>query len=215
MDFPFRDRLRAGQLLAEELKRYRRAKDTLILALPRGGVPVGCELALALGLPFDMLSVRKLTVPGEPELAMGAIASGDVVALNDDIIAHYGVKQSDIDQAIAREKVELNRRQAVYRGDKPFPELEGKTVILVDDGIATGATIKAAIRALHSAQPRSVIVAVPVGCEDALPDIRALADELVCLHTPVPFVAVGCWYNEFPQASDQTVLQHLSRVWTE
>lgn len=208
---PFRNRSEAGKQLAQKLAAYA-DKDVIILALPRGGVPVAFELAKTLDLPLELLLVRKLGLPGHEELALGAVASGGVRVLNDDIVESLSISQGMIEAVTAREKAELERREKLYRRDKPFPRLEGKTVIVVDDGIATGATMRVAVKALRQQNVAKIIVAVPTSALDTYKQLRLEADEVVCLATPEPYLAVGTWYEDFSQTSDEEVkaltLQH-------
>ena len=205
----FRDRAHAGRVLAAALARYAHRRDVIVLALPRGGVPVGCEVARALGVPLDVFVVRKLGVPGHEELAMGAIASGSVRLLNEDVVALAGVSEEAIDEVAAREAAEIRRRERVYRGDRGPPDLRGRTVILVDDGLATGASMRAAAAAVRRQGPAWVVVAVPAAAADTCETLRGEVDELVCLMTPEPFHAVGLWYEDFSQTSDEEVRQLL------
>jgi putative phosphoribosyl transferase len=186
-----------------------------VLALPRGGVPVAAEIAAALGAELDLMIVRKLGAPGQTELAMGAIASGGVRVLNRDVIASLGIKETAIEEVARREQQELERREHAYRGERPRPAIEGHCVILVDDGIATGATMRAGIEALRRLKPAKIVVAVPVAPPDTVARLRNVADEVVCLATPEPFWAIGQWYVEFPQLSDETVRQALAEAWKE
>lgn len=201
----FQDRSHAGQELAEALSVYSGKKDTLLLALPRGGVPVAFEIAQRLNLPLDVLLVRKLGVPGHEELAMGAIAEDGIFYINQEIVDQLGIPQVVIERVITRETEELNRRRQLYRHDRPAPHLEGKTVIIVDDGLATGATMHAAVKALNQANVKRLIVAVPVGASDTCMDLKEDADEMICLYSPDPFYGVGAWYKDFSQTSDQEV----------
>jgi putative phosphoribosyl transferase len=207
----FRDRIEAGQLLGRELaSRFVDAGDAIVLALPRGGVPVGYEVAKALGAPLDVFIVRKLGVPGHEELAMGAIASGGVRVLNHDVIDYARVTQQQIDAVAAREERELSRREAEYRGNRAPLDVRSRTVIIVDDGLATGSTMRAAVQALRAMEPKRVIVAVPVGAAQTCEELREI-DEIVCLRTPEPFEAVGLWYDDFTQTTDAEVHALLSR----
>jgi predicted phosphoribosyltransferase len=201
----FRDRSDAGRQLAAKLERYRENAGTTILALPRGGVPVGAEIARELGAPLDVFVVRKLGVPGHEELAMGALATGGARVLNREVVARIGISPEQLDTVTAREREEVRRRERLYRGDRPDPDVTGRTVIVVDDGLATGATMRAAVAALRQQEPESIVVAVPTGSADTCADIRAYADEVVCLLTPDPFLAVGFWYEDFGQVSDEEV----------
>jgi len=209
---PFRDRSEAGRLLASKLAAYVNQPDVLVLALPRGGVPVGYEVARALGLPLDVFVVRKLGVPGHEELAMGAIASGGVRLLNGDVVALAGVSDAAIEDVTAREAGEILRREHTYRGDRPPPDLRGRTVILVDDGLATGASMRAAAAAVRRQGPSRVVVAVPAAAPDTCEALRAEVDDLVCLTSPEPFEAVGLWYEDFSQTGDEEVWQLLERA---
>ena len=195
-------------MLGEHLaQRLRGRDDVIVLALPRGGVPVGYHVARALDAPLDVFIVRKLGVPGHEELAMGAIASGGVRVLNQDVLGYIPMSQSMIDAVAAREQKELERREREYRGERPPLNVEGRTVVLVDDGLATGSTMRAAVRALRKMRPRAIIVAVPVAASSTCDEFRAEAetDEIVCLRTPEPFQAVGLWYEDFSQTTDEEV----------
>ena len=202
---PFADRIEAGQLLAAQLAGYRDRDDVVVLALPRGGVPVASEVARALGVPFDVFVVRKLGVPGHEELAMGAIASGGVRQVNQDVVDALGIPAGVIAAVAAREQIELERRETAYRGNRRPLSLINKTVILVDDGLATGSTMRAAVMAARQQQPARVIVAVPVGAVSTCADLASEADEVVCVRTPEPFIAVGLWYRDFAETTDQDV----------
>lgn len=208
----FRDRTEAGRLLARRLRRYAGRSDVIVLALPRGGVPVAYEIATALKAPLEVFIVRKLGVPGQEELAMGAIASGGVTVLSEDLIADLGLQREDIAQVTARELIELERRERVFRGDRPFPSLQGRLVILVDDGIATGATMRAAVRAIRQQRPSCISVAVPVGAPQALEALQNEADELICLLSPDPLLGIGAWYEDFTQLTDEEVIAYLECV---
>ena len=201
----FRDRLDAGRQLAERLTEYADRPDVCVLALPRGGVPVAFEVARALHAPLDLFLVRKLGLPGHEELAMGAIASGGVRVLNEDLVRTLRVPQEDIDAVAAAEQRELERREHEYRDDRPAPDVRGRTVILVDDGLATGSTMRAAVAALRRQLPARIVVAVPVGAAETCADFSGEADEVVCARTPAPFHAVGLWYGDFAQTSDEEV----------
>jgi len=207
----FHDRRDAGRVLAQRLMRYAHQPDVRVLALPRGGVPVGYELARILGVPLDVYIVRKLGVPGHEELAMGAIASGGARVLNDDVVAAIGIAEDSIDRIAEREQQELERRERLYRGDRPPPGVAGQTVILVDDGLATGATMRAAVAGLRTLGPERIVVAVPVASARACADLGAEADEIVCAETPPDFHAVGQWYEDFDQTSDAEVRDLLAR----
>jgi len=201
----YRDRIEAGRVLARALDHYRGRTDVLVLALPRGGVPVGAEIARHLGAPLDLLIVRKLGAPGNEELAMGAIASGGVRVLNPDVVATLGVSEATIARVASREQRELERREVAYRGDRPRPPVEGRTVILVDDGVATGSTIRAALRALTLQKPKRIVVAVPVASTSAHQHLVREADEVVCPEVSSFFFAIGEFYDDFSQTSDEEV----------
>ncbi|WP_045097553.1 phosphoribosyltransferase [Legionella fallonii] len=207
------DREHAGKLLAEQLREYANISDTIILALPRGGVPVAYEIAQKLSVPLDVFIVRKLGVPGHEELAMGALASGGNIVLNEELIATIGISQSSIDNVIKAEEEELLRRERLYHVNGPLPELKNKTIVLVDDGIATGATMKAAILALRQQQPAKIIVAVPVAARDTCKEIAKLVDQIVCPLKPNDFYAVGLWYENFSQTSDDEVRELLKKAY--
>ncbi|WP_367605715.1 phosphoribosyltransferase [Legionella sp. W05-934-2] len=206
----FVDRHDAGLQLADMLKRYVNAKNTLILALPRGGVPIAATMASVLNLPFDILLVRKLGHPYHPEFAFGAISVNDVIILNSPYCFDDVIGQPSFNQVLMNEKAELERRNQYYRQNKPWPDLTNKTIILVDDGIATGATMKAAIAAVKKLGSRRVVVAIPVMPVDELNDFKNIVDELYVVHTPSDFRAVGCWYQYFDQVSDDEVISILS-----
>ncbi|MGI2902267.1 phosphoribosyltransferase [Tolypothrix sp. VBCCA 56010] len=207
----FKDRRLAGQVLAVKLAAYANRADVLVLALPRGGVPVAFEVAKALNAPLDVFVVRKLGVPGQKELAMGAIASGNVRILLEDIIRQEKIATEAIEKVTAKEQQELNRRQTLYRGDRPKLAIAGRTIILIDDGLATGATMRAAIAALHKQQPEKIVVAVPVSSPQTYQEIKSLIDEIICADTPSPFYCVGLWYEKFPQTTDQEVRDLLNQ----
>jgi len=202
---PFSDRTEAGVALAARLTDYEHRDDVVVLALPRGGVPVADQVAQRLRAPLDVFLVRKLGLPGHPELAMGAIATGGVRVLNEDVIKWYGVPLSIIDQVTTAEQVELERRERVYRDGRPPIPLEGRTVLLIDDGLATGSTMKAAVQAVRAHKPVRIVVAVPVGAPDTCAEFADLADDVICARTPEPFSAVGLWYRDFSQTSDADV----------
>jgi predicted phosphoribosyltransferase len=208
----FRDRSEAGRVLAEKLKPYADREDVLVLALPRGGVPVGYEIAAALHAPLDVFLVRKLGLPGHEELAMGAIASGGVRVLNEDVVRPLQVPDEIIDAVAKQELRELERRERVYRDDRPPPDVRGRTVILVDDGLATGSSMRAAVAALRQQRPARIIVAVPIGAAETCEEFRTEADEVVCARTPEPFYAVGIWYSDFSQTTDDEVRELLERA---
>ena len=201
----FSNRREAGAELATRLSHYKGRGDVVILALPRGGVPVAHEVAAALEAPLDVFLVRKLGVPGHRELAMGAIASGGVRVLNEDVIGWYGISHSDVEQVAREEQAELERREREYRGGRPPADLHGRVVILVDDGLATGSTMKAAVQAVRALRPSRIVVAVPVGATDTCRRLESLADEAICARTPEPFSAVGLWYEDFSPTSDAEV----------
>jgi predicted phosphoribosyltransferase len=201
----FHDRRDAGQVLAKRLSAYRGLPDTLVLALPRGGVPVGHAVAQALGLPLDVFVVRKLGVPGHDEFAMGAIASGGVRVMNGDVVRMLGIGSAQVEAVAQAEALELARRERLYRDARPVLVIAQRTVLLVDDGIATGATMRAAARALRAMNPARIVIAVPTGARTTCHALRREADEVVCATTPEPFRAVGCWYEDFAQTSDEEV----------
>jgi predicted phosphoribosyltransferase len=207
----FRDRVEAGQQLAESLRTYRDREDVIILALPRGGVPVASEISRLLHVPFDVFVVRKLGVPGHEELAMGAIATGGVRLVNDEVVVPLGIPPNVIDSVAKSEQIELERREQLYRGKRAPIGLAGKTVILVDDGLATGSTMRAAVMAVRQQQPARVIVAVPVGAPQTCDVLSREADGVVCVRTPDPFVAVGLWYRDFTPTSDEEVRALLGK----
>jgi predicted phosphoribosyltransferase len=202
----------AGRALAAELKRFAGRPDVIVLALPRGGVPVGFEVARALRAPLDVMVVRKLGVPGEEELAMGAIASGKVRILNEEVIERMRIPDEVVDAAAAAEQAELDRRERLYRGDRPYPSLRGKTVVLVDDGLATGSTMRAAVAAVSKQDPARVVVAVPTAPEETCRELGREADECVCADIPEWFFAVAQAYEDFPQTSDAEVRELLQRA---
>lgn len=209
MAMNYDDRYQAGRVLVDSLKNYAKRTDVIVLALPRGGVPVGYEIAHKLSLPLDIFIVRKLGVPGHEELAMGAIASGGITVLNEEVVNLLHIPTEAIDKIQKSEQNELLRRERVYRGTKPAPELLGKTIILVDDGIATGYTMRAAIAALKQKKPAKLIVAIPVAARSTCDEIAPLVDEIICPMRPVSFYAVGLWYNDFSQTTDDEVMQLL------
>ena len=209
---PFRDRTDAGRLLAQRLRTYAGRDDVVVLALPRGGVPVAYEVAKELGAPLGVFLVRKLGVPGHEELAMGAIASGGVVVLDQGLVQRLGIGQAQLERAVAQELQELQRREEAYDGRRASQQLEGKTVILVDDGLATGSTMRAAALAVHELNPGQVVVAVPVASRETCDDFRDVVDEVVCEVTPRPFYAVGLWYEDFSQTTDDEVRELLDQA---
>jgi putative phosphoribosyl transferase len=205
----FRDRLHAGQVLAAALEKYAGQSDAIVLALPRGGVPVGYEVATRLGAPLDVFVVRKLGLPGQDEFAMGALASGGVIVLNDELIAGLGVPMSVVEAVISRERAELERREHAYRGDRPSLDVVDRIAILVDDGLATGSTMRAAVLGLRQRAPRRVVVGVPIAALSTCSELASEVDEIVCARTPEPFHAVGLWYVDFEQTSDEKVRELL------
>jgi predicted phosphoribosyltransferase len=207
----FRDRTEAGRVLAERLREYADGDDVVVLALPRGGVPVAHEVAKALHAPLSVFVARKLGVPGYPELAMGAIASGGSVVLDEGLVGRLGVSRQQLQQVVTDEAGEVARREELYRGGRELPDLEGKTVILVDDGLATGATMRAAVLALRELNPAKIVVAVPVAAEETCRQFEDVADDVVCAVTPRPFYAVGQWYEDFDQTTDEDVRDLLAQ----
>lgn len=208
---PFKDRRDAGKKLARKLPQYAGRPDVSVLALPRGGVPVAYEVALALSAPLDIFIVRKLGLPGREELAIGAIASGDVRVLNQDIIRMLSVPEEVVNFVVKRESQELRRREALYRGDRPSPELRDHVVILVDDGLATGASMRAAVAGLRARKPARIVVAVPAAAVEVCDAFRHEVDEVVCYVTPDPFYGVGRWYEDFSQVTDEEVRDLLEK----
>jgi putative phosphoribosyl transferase len=208
----FTNRTEAGRQLADDLKEYAGREDALVLALPRGGVPVAFEVARALGLPMDLFLVRKLGVPGHEELAMGAIASGGVRVLNEEVVRMFSPPEDTIARVAAQEQEELERRERAYRGGRRDLRLEGRTVILVDDGLATGSTMRAAAQAVRAQDPARIVVAVPVAAAETCDEFRGEVDEVVCTLTPEPFRAVGIWYDDFAQTTDEEVRDLLRRA---
>ncbi|HTF88436.1 MAG TPA: phosphoribosyltransferase [Planctomycetota bacterium] len=208
----YRDRADAGRFLATKLAKYAGNPDLVVLGLPRGGVPVAYEVASALRAPLDIFAVRKLGMPGQEEFAIGAIATGGVIVLNHKVVSAANLSAAQVDSIVARERVELQRREQAYRGDRPAAELRGHTVILVDDGLATGSSMWAAVTALRKLAPARVIVAVPVGSVATCAMFNEQTDETVCARAPVPFHAVGNWYADFGQTSDDEVRELLARA---
>jgi putative phosphoribosyl transferase len=208
----FRDRAEAGRDLATRLSAYANESSVLVLALPRGGVPVAFEVALALHAPLDLFLVRKLGFPGHEEFAIGAIASGGVRILDEEVIGNFGISRAEIERVTAQERRELERRERLYRDDRPPPDVAGHVVILVDDGLATGSTMRAAIAALKLEGARRIVVAVPVAPRETCESIRAEVDDIVCAETPEPFRAVGLWYDDFGQTTDDEVRELLARA---
>jgi len=212
MNKPFRDRREAGRLLAEKLVAYADRPDVIVLALPRGGVPIAYEVACALNAPLDVFLVRKLGVPGHEEFAMGAIATGGVRVINDEAVRALRIPDHLIEAVAAKEEQELARREHLYRGDRQPPDIRGKTVILVDDGLATGFTMLAAIKALRKQQAGRIVVAVPIAPPETCDQMREQADDVICAVTPEPFYAVGLWYEDFSQTTDDEVRDLLKRA---
>jgi predicted phosphoribosyltransferase len=207
--FRFHDRADGGRQLAARLSDYANRSDVIVLGLPRGGLVVAHEVAIALNAPLDVFPVRKLGVPGHAELAMGAIAGGGVEVLNRDLLAEIGLSDAAVRDVAARERRELERREALYRGSRPSTAVRGRIVILVDDGLATGSTMQAALLALRQQAPARLIAAVPVGAREACDQLAAIADQVICLLTPDPFRAVGLWYEDFDQTTDDEVRRRL------
>jgi len=212
MEYPFRNRTEAGRVLAQELSAYANRDDVIVLALPRGGVPVAFEVAHALHAPLDVFVVRKLGVPGHEELAMGAIASGGVLVIEPSVVEDLSIPMEVVLDVAAREEQERLRREREYRGDRPAPEVRGRTVILVDDGLATGSTMRAAVAALKKLQPAKIVVAVPVAVRSTCEELAEEVDEVVCARTPEPFYGVGEWYADFSQTTDEEVRELLARA---
>ena len=209
-DDVFRDRHEAGQVLGETLRGRRAWRDPVVLALPRGGVPVAYEVAKALDAALDILVVRKIGHPRHEEFAIGAIAGGGISVMNPEAQGYLGdVEDAELQRIVARERAELQRREALYRGGQPAVPLAGRDAILVDDGLATGSTMRAAVQALRRMNPARIMVAVPVGARDSCDAMAQIADDVVCVRTPEPFRAVGLWYQDFPQTSDEEVRQLL------
>ena len=209
----FEDRRTAGRALVPELQRCD-LDNPIILGLPRGGVPLAYEIAMALHAPLDTIVVRKLGVPSQPELAFGAIASGGVRVINDEVVESvFGLDDASIERIASRESAELRRREQAYRLDRPYPELAGKDVVLVDDGLATGATMLAAAQAVRTRSPASVVVAVPVGSTSAVAKVSAIVDRVICLESPASFYAVGQFYIDFGQTTDDEVRELLREAW--
>lgn len=207
----FLNRAEAGRLLATRLAPYANRSDVLVLGLPRGGVPVAFEVAEGLHVPLDICLVRKLGVPGHKELAMGAIASGGVRVLNYDVISWLNINGKTIDHVAEKELRELQRRDRTYRGNRPQPEIRDRTILLIDDGLATGATMRSAIAIVKQQRPQQIVVAIPVAPKDTCQELRAEVDEVVCLITPEPFYAIGVWYENFAQTTDAEVCTLLEQ----
>lgn len=215
MAMRFKNRVQAGQLLAEKLQAYASCPNGIVLGLPRGGVPVAFEVAIALHLPLDICLVRKLGTPGHPELAMGAIALGGVRILNQDVIRLRHISEVAIEKVTAQEQAELDRRNHLYRGDRPIPDLRNRTVILVDDGIATGATLRAAIALVKQQQPAHIVVAAPVASPLVCQQFQETVDKVVCVSMPDDLYAIGLWYEHFNQTSDEEVQMLLAQAQAE
>lgn len=210
---PFHDRIEAGRALAARLQAWRDVDGLLVLGLPRGGVPVAFQIAQALHAELDILLVRKLGSPGNPELAMGAIASGGIRVMNPEVVLWAGIDDRAIEHAVEREEEELERRSSLYRGRRGLPAITGRKLILVDDGMATGATMRAALAALRTQDPAELVVAVPVAPPDTVASLQQEADAVICLATPDPFGAIARFYQSFPQVSDEEVIATLARAW--
>lgn len=208
----FQNRVEAGRQLAAALARYDGDPNLLVLALPRGGVPVAFEVARALRAPMDLFLVRKLGVPGHEELAMGAVATGGVRVLNDDVVNGLRIPDHTIERVVDAESRELERRDAAYRGARPAPNVKGRTVVLVDDGLATGSTMRAAVLALRQQSPERIVVGVPVASPEVCAQFRAEVDDIICVATPEPFYAVGYWYQDFSQTTDDEVRDLLRQA---
>ena len=207
----FTDRRQAGKKLADKLKKYKSNENIVVLGLPRGGIPVAYEVAEGLNAHLDVFVVRKLGVPSHPELAMGAIASGGVRVTNDNVVNQAGVTEEQIEEVVQKEKQELEKREKLYRGSRPDIDLEGKTVILVDDGMATGASMRAALKALKIHNPQKVIIAVPTAPKESCEEFQSKVDEMICLQTPMPFWGVGGSYQDFSQTTNQEVREILEK----
>jgi len=208
----FNDRADAGKKLAKKLSEYANRSDVIILALPRGGVPVAFEVAKELNVKMDVFIVRKLGVPGNEELAMGAIASDNIRVLNEDVIRSFQIPQSVIDEVVVNELRELERRERLYRGNRPKPDISGSTVILIDDGLATGATMRAAAAAVKTKNPAKIVIAVPTAASDTCSPFENEVDKTICVATPEPFYGVGAWYEDFSQTTDKEVCELLNKA---
>jgi putative phosphoribosyl transferase len=213
MELPYKNRSEAGRELANALQPYANRPDVLVLGLPRGGVPVAYQVAKSLNAPMDLMLVRKLGLPGQEELAMGAIATGGIRVLNAEVLQGLGISEAQIEQVAAVELRELRRRERIYRDDRPIPEVRGRCVILIDDGLATGATMQAAIAALRQQKPSEILVAIPVAPPDTVASLQQQADAVICLAMPEPFFAVGVWYADFAQVTDAEVRELLGEIW--
>ena len=207
----YRDRKHAGDVLAQLLLEYQNATDVIVFGLARGGVPVAYEIAKTLNIPLDVLIVRKIGMPGHQEYAIGAIASGQIAVFNQDVIARLHIPEEDIQMILKEEKEELARREVIYRHQKPFPNIRNKTVILVDDGVATGFSLKAAIAALRIKHPKEIVIAVPVGALDSIENLQGICKKVICPLTPEDFHAVGQWYFNFNQVEDDEVISCLEK----
>lgn len=212
METPYRNRENAGQDLAKRLKTYVNRPDGVVLALPRGGINVAFEVAKALNLPLDVVVVRKLGVPDQPELAMGAIASGGVRVLNQELLHQSHISDERVESVAQEEGKELERQERLYRNGRPAAVLKHKTIILIDDGLATGATMRAAVNAIKEQNPKQIIIAVPVATPSMCQELESEVDEIICLKTPEPFISVGTWFDDFSQTTDEEVIQLLSRA---
>jgi putative phosphoribosyl transferase len=213
MELPYKNRSEAGRELANALQPYANRPDVLVLGLPRGGVPVAYRVAKSLNAPMDLILVRKLGLPGHEELAMGAIATGGIHVLNAEVLQGSGISEAQIEQVAAVELQELRRRERIYRDDRPIPEVHGRCVILIDDGLATGATMQAAIAALRQQKPSEILVAIPVAPPDTVASLQQQADAVICPAMPEPFFGVGVWYADFAQVTDAEVRELLGEIW--
>jgi putative phosphoribosyl transferase len=213
MPLPYKNRTEAACQLADLLQPYADRPDVLIMALPRGGVPIAYEVAKALNASLDLMLVRKLGVPGHEELAMGAVAIGGTRVLNDEVIRGPAISDATIERVTIAKRQELQGRERAYRGKRPAPTIQGRCIILIDDGLATGATMRAAVVAVRQLQPVEIVVAVPVAPPDAIATLREEADAVVCPATPEPFIGISCWYEDFEQVTDEEVHQLLERAW--
>jgi putative phosphoribosyl transferase len=213
MPLPYKNRADAGLQLAEALKHSANRPDVLVLALPRGGVPIASEVAKALEAPLDLLLVRKLGVPGQEELAMGAVATGGIRVLHDEVIRGLAISDAELDRVVTEERQALQQRAQAYRGGRPAPEIQGRCVILVDDGLATGATMRAAIAAVRQQAPAEIVVAVPIAPQDTITALSEEVDYVVCLATPQPFISISRWYKDFAPVTDAEVRNLLRRAW--
>ncbi|HON10383.1 MAG TPA: phosphoribosyltransferase [Chitinispirillaceae bacterium] len=212
MNERYRDRAEAGRELAKRLQKYAGMPDLLVLALPRGGIVVAYEVSISLNGELDVFLVRKLGAPYEPELAMGAIAEGGILLLNDAVVKYLSISKETIEETAQQELAELQRRQQLYRNGRPSPRISGRPVIVVDDGVATGATMKAALKAIRRKEPSVLVAAVPVGAQSTCLELKAAADEVVCLEMPEPFMSVGLWYEDFRQIEDSEVTELLQKA---